>query len=294
MNHDSPAGICDLLRELGVTLKKRWGQNFLINRSARLRIVELVSPQPGELLWEVGAGLGSLTELLLPRVERLVGFEIDRGLARYLAGRFGGDPRFVLQAGDVMRVWNRALGMFGPPAAIVGNLPYATASALIAVLAEGRLPAGRMVFTVQRELAARMTARPGTKSYSSFSVLCQAAFRVRERMQLKPRSFYPAPHVVSTVLTLAPRLTAPGRRAERPPGGLFLRLVRAAFAARRKTLRNNLQAGFPPEWQPALMEALNAEGIDPGLRSETLPVERFLALADRLAGLADDLELPQS
>jgi 16S rRNA (adenine1518-N6/adenine1519-N6)-dimethyltransferase len=289
LNFDSRAEIRAELERLGVRLKKRWGQNFLINRGARERIVSLLDPRPTDTVWEVGSGLGSLTAELLPRVRRLVAFEIDHGLLRFLEQSFAGQAGITLVPGDALKSWKPVLERLGPPDRIVGNLPYASASAILGSFAEEGLRPRRMVFTVQRELARRMCASPGSRNYSSFSILCQHAFRVEALMELKPGSFYPAPEVVSTVVRLTPRPAVAGQvPVER---AFFLRLARALFHSRRKTLWNNLLA-----WQPArqapearLREALEAEGIDPLGRGEDLSLEMVERLARRLRPLLQDL-----
>jgi 16S rRNA (adenine1518-N6/adenine1519-N6)-dimethyltransferase len=285
VNYESPAQIRAELERLGVRLKKRWGQNFLINRAARQRIVGLLDPQPADTVWEIGAGLGSLTEELLGRVRRLVAFEVDHGLLRFLEHSFAGRPGFILAPGDALKSWKPTLARLGPPDRITGNLPYRAASAILGSFAEEGLCPSRMVFTVQRELAERMCAPAGSKSYSSFSLLCQHQYKISERMQLRPGSFYPAPEVASTVVELAPR---PEARAQAPEERLFFpRLARALFQSRRKTLWNNLLAWGPSKAVPAprLREALEAEGIDPRARSERLELEAMERLARRLRPL---------
>jgi len=279
VNYDSPAEIRRTLDELGLTLKKRWGQNFLVNRGVRDKILELVDARPDEAVWEIGPGLGCLTSGLLGRCRLLVAFEIDHGLLRFLKKSFAGRPGLVLEAGDAVQRWGEARARHGVPEKVVGNLPYSAASAVIGSFAEAGLSPRRMVFTVQRELAARLTAGPGGKNYSAFSAICQHAYRVRECFAVRPGSFYPAPQVSSAVVELEPR-----GEAESPQDReLFRALVQAAFRSRRKTLWNNLQAwssGYPPE---RLTWALEAEGIDPGCRAEQLGPERLAGLARRLA-----------
>jgi 16S rRNA (adenine1518-N6/adenine1519-N6)-dimethyltransferase len=292
VNYDSPVEIRAELERLGVQLKKRWGQNFLINRGARERIVSLLDPQPADTVWEIGAGLGGLTAELLPRVRRLLAFEVDRGLLHFLEKTFGDCAALTLVPGDVLASWKPALARFGPPDRLVGNLPYRTASAILASFAEQGLVAQRMVFTVQKELAERMRAPAGSKNYSSFSLLCQHLYAISERMELKPGSFYPAPAVVSTVVELAPR---PELRAQAPEERLFfLNLTRALFRSRRKTLWNNLLAWGASNGVPAprLREALEAEGIDPRGRSEGLRLETLERLARRLRPPARPLAPP--
>jgi 16S rRNA (adenine1518-N6/adenine1519-N6)-dimethyltransferase len=278
MNFDSPAEIRRTLDELGLTLKKRWGQNFLINRGVRDKILELVDPRPDEAVWEIGPGLGCLTAGLVGRCRLLVAFEIDHGLLRFLSQSFGGREGFVLEAGDAVERWGQACARYGVPDKVVGNLPYSAASAVIGSFAEEGFSPKRLVFTVQRELAARLAAAPGGKNYSSFSALCQHAYRVREQFSIHPGSFYPAPQVSSAVVQLEPR----GQPETPEARALFQALVQAAFRSRRKTLWNNLQAwsaDYPPE---RLTTALRAEGIDPGCRAEQLEPERLAALARRL------------
>ena len=281
MNYDSPAEIRATLAGLGLALKKRWGQNFLVNPGVRGRILELLDPQPAEVVWEIGPGLGCLTSGLVGRCRRLVAFEIDHGLLRFLQRAFGGMEGFVLEPGDAVERWVHVRERWGTPDKVIGNLPYSAASAVIGSFAQAGFAPKRLVFTVQRELAARLTARPGGKDYSSFSALCQHAYEVRERFAVRPGSFYPAPRVMSAVVELEPRVPAeePALRA------LFNDLVRAAFRSRRKTLWNNLQAWpaavrYGPE---RLRAALAAAGIDPGCRGEELGPEALAGLARRLA-----------
>ncbi len=183
LNYNSPTEILRVLEQLGVRLQKRWGQSFLVNRGAREAIVSLVDPEAEDDVWEIGPGLGTLTALLLPKVRSVAAFEIDRGLVTYLRENFGNWNNFALVTGDVLKTWRSYLREHGTPNKIVGNLPYSCASALIAALAENRVLAEKLVFTVQRELAERMSAQPGNKNYSSFSVLCQTVYRISERMR---------------------------------------------------------------------------------------------------------------
>jgi 16S rRNA (adenine1518-N6/adenine1519-N6)-dimethyltransferase len=280
LNYNSPTEIRRAVEQLGLRLQKRWGQNFLVNRGARQRIVSLVGPDSRETVWEIGPGLGTLTTLLLPEVGTLLAFEIDRGLLRYLEETFGGRKNFHLVAGDVMKNWKSCYSQETPPDKIVGNLPYSSASALIGDLAENRVRASRLVFTVQRELAQRMSAAPGNKNYSSFSVLCQTVFHISQQLQLKPGSFYPPPEVYSSVVVLEPN---PGVHRI-PEWPFFLRCLRTLFRSRRKTMRNNLLGGglVPPGGIAQLDRLFEDSGIDPGIRSERLTPEEILRFSGRL------------
>ncbi|HVP20120.1 MAG TPA: 16S rRNA (adenine(1518)-N(6)/adenine(1519)-N(6))-dimethyltransferase RsmA [Spirochaetia bacterium] len=281
MNHDSPAEIRAELASRGLTLKKRWGQNFLINRGARETIVRLLDPRPGQGVWEIGPGLGAMTELVLERGGRCVVFEIDRGLCRYLEETFGGRNGFFLVAGDFVKTWREAVGAMGAPDLLLGNLPYRSASLMVADIVEGGLRPRRAVLAVQREAADRMCSLPGVKSYSSFSVLCQAAFTVRARGDFSPGSFYPAPEVTSTVVELVPRDDAPMGSALEILGILS----RCLFAARRKTIRNNLAAARLPAGasRQEAMDELKRAGADPAMRAEELSPETYVRAAKALA-----------
>jgi 16S rRNA (adenine1518-N6/adenine1519-N6)-dimethyltransferase len=275
LNHDSPAEIREVLARRGIGLKKRWGQNFLVNRGARERLVSLLDPRPGSLAWEIGPGLGAMTGLLLERGARVVAFEVDHGIARFLREEeLVGLDGFTLVEGDFLRTWREALGRHGPPEVVLGNLPYRSASLMIAEMVTGGLRPNRSVFTVQRELAERLTAVPGTKSYSSFTVLCGSSFRIVGRGVLQPGSFWPAPEVVSSVVELLPREGAPSG----PELEMLSRVTRALFAARRKTIRNNAVAAFGPEVVPVLEQL----GINPSGRAEELELQDFSGLARAL------------
>ena len=201
-------------------------------------------------------------------------------MIRYLKEILGTDTaHFRIVPGDALKTWEKAAEA-GVPDRIIGNLPYSSASALIGSFARRALLPQLMVFTVQKELSQRMTARPGTKAYSSFTIMSRYRYAVRYGFDLKPGSFYPAPKVSSTVLVLTPQDNLEPAVDEQ----LFFELVQSLFSFRRKTLRNNLMASSlarrsSPE---QLLQALEQVGIDPNSRSEMLPVESFVALANRL------------
>ncbi|MGA2640443.1 MAG: 16S rRNA (adenine(1518)-N(6)/adenine(1519)-N(6))-dimethyltransferase RsmA [Spirochaetia bacterium] len=275
MNPDSPADIRALLADRGLALKKRWGQNFLVNRGARERLIEILGPQQEETVWEIGPGLGSMTEMLAAAAARVFAFELDRGLCRYLEESLRGLPNFTLVPGDFLDTWKGTLMAKGTPDRVLGNLPYSSASLMIADIIETGLRPTRMVFTVQRELADRMVSLPGLKSYSSFSVLCQSCFSMRGRGDLQPGSFYPVPDVVSSIVEMTPAPGAPaGKELE-----VLSSLARAMFSSRRKTIRNNVQ-------DAAIQEALGREGIDASLRAEQIAPDVFVRLARRLTGVS--------
>lgn len=276
LNYDSPAALQAFLDDRGFNALKRWGQNFLINAGARKQILAALELKPGEPVWEVGPGLGALTHHLVAQGHPLTVFEIDPGYAAFLRDEFGSSPGFQLVEGDVVKTWKTQ------PLArtkCVGNLPYNAASAIVADFVEGGFFPEVFVVTVQLEMAQRMTATPGNKNYSSFSVLCQSAFRLDDVVTLKPGSFYPAPEVTSRVVRLRPHGLYPGL-----DHGRFSTFVRECFSSRRKTLRNNLPgaAAALHVSDDALRAAFVAAEIDLGLRAEVLPVKTFVAIFQAL------------
>ncbi|HUX36292.1 MAG TPA: 16S rRNA (adenine(1518)-N(6)/adenine(1519)-N(6))-dimethyltransferase RsmA [Rectinemataceae bacterium] len=263
-DYDSPSALSRLLDTEGLAMSKRFGQNFLVNRGAREKIVATLGAKAGERVWEIGPGIGSMTAMLLDAGLDLTAFEIDHGFARLLGRAFGEEPRFRLVEGDFLDTWKGELSSRGLPDFVFGNLPYNAAAAIIAAILESGSAVKRMVFTVQREAAQRMVAKPDSKDYSSFTVLCASTSAVRLAFDLGGGSFWPQPRVTSSVVILEalPKPLVPGDRLG------FSRFVRQAFSSRRKTLRNNLKAAG---WSEAAIDGvLDAEAVDRSIRAEAL------------------------
>ena len=287
MNHNSPAEVRAALRRLGVEPKKRWGQNFMLNPRTRSKLVSTLGPRDGDTVWEIGPGLGAVTGELLPRCARLVLFEVDHGMIRHLQEELVDHPQVVIVPGDFLRTWQQAHVEHGPPDRIIGNLPYSCSSAIIAALVQHDAIRFNCVFTVQRELAQRLVAKPGSRAYSSLSVLCQCLSEIRTHGELAPGTFFPVPEVTSAVIEVGPR--QPAHRVSNR--SVLFTLIRAAFQTRRKTLRNNLlsQGGFGLS-KGQLLDAVEAAGVDAGCRAEELTPATIVQLANVLtaAGAAVD------
>jgi len=275
----TPAGTALLLRAHGIRPRKRFGQHFLVSRTTLRRILDAAALTPRDGVLEIGAGIGTLTAALAPLVRTVVALELDRALLPALRETIAPFPNVRVEAGDVMRVDLRALvGALPPPRKAVGNLPYNLASTLIVNLLEAALPLTRLVFTVQREVAQRLAAFPGGKEYGALSVAVRYRAEARVVARVPPGAFFPPPEVESAVVVLEPR-TSPA--VDVGDEGLFFQVVRAAFAQRRKTLRNTLAAGLgrPPA---GIEAACRAAGVDPGRRGETLDLTAFAALTRAL------------
>lgn len=274
--YDSPRELKAFLDAYGLGMRKQFGQNFLINPMARTTLIKALDIAQGDEVWEVGPGLGAMTVELLEQGATVQAFEIDPGFIGILKALFGAHPRFSLVEGDVLKTWRHA----GGGAYLLGNLPYTIAARLLAVLIEENRLFTRMVVTVQREVALRMSAAPFSKDYSSFSVLCASAYIVTPLMVLKGASFYPAPHVDSQGVRL-------DLRTDVDPGAYpscFKPLVRRLFSSRRKTLKNNLQSFLSSgimkdEAKATAQDILDRCGISEDRRAETLRPEDFIALA---------------
>jgi 16S rRNA (adenine1518-N6/adenine1519-N6)-dimethyltransferase len=273
LNYNSAGELRALLEQAGLGMRKKYGQNFLINPGVRQALADALGAEAGAEVWEVGPGLGAMTRLLLDRGLRVRAFEIDPGFTKMLRELFGSDPGFTLIEGDVLRTWPSA----SAAPYLLGNLPYNIAAALLAdFIEQGRL-FKRMVVTVQREVALRMTARPGSAGYSSFSVLCASVYRVKPLMIIRSASFYPRPRVDSQGVCLEPR-EDPG-----PCPALLYPLVRGLFAGRRKMIKNSLHniinSGILKTERDITGAVLARCRLRGDERAENLGLEDFMALA---------------
>jgi 16S rRNA (adenine1518-N6/adenine1519-N6)-dimethyltransferase len=280
LNYDSPAGLKAFLEQRGFSMQKKFGQNFLINPATREKIVTGLGLKVEDRVWEIGPGLGSLTHRLAAITPKLTVFEIDHGFIEMLGQLFPDRERVKIVPGDFLRTWQGELGN-GMPDVVCGNLPYNAASAFIADFAETRFAPRLMLFTVQKEAAERMRASPDTANYSSFSVLCQAMYRVKLEFTVGPGCFWPQPDVTSAVVSFTPRTDFPPLKNH----ARFLEVTRAIFSSRRKTIENNLKkSGL----DAARIDAALARcSIPASLRAESLSPERIAELSDALEeGLA--------
>ena len=278
INYNSASDLRAFLDENGLGMRKKFGQNFLINPNVRKALVDALEAEQGETVWEIGPGLGSMTRLLLDADLKIRAFEIDPGFSGALKKLFAADSGFTLIEGDVLRTWPSQ-----PPAPyLLGNLPYNIASALLADFIEKGRYFKRMVVTVQREVALRMTAAVDTKNYSSFTVLCASAYKVKLLSVIKGTSFYPRPNVDSQGVLLELRES----RQNLPP--VFFPLLRQLFSSRRKTVKNNLDEFLSSRAKTAAKiesasEILSQCAIDSRLRPENLAVEDFVEIARRIS-----------
>jgi 16S rRNA (adenine1518-N6/adenine1519-N6)-dimethyltransferase len=260
--------------------RKRFGQHFLEPNWAR-KVIDRIAPRPEDAFLEIGPGPGILTLLLAPKVSRLVAVEIDRDLAGALAPKLPANASVVV--GDILDVdlgdllWTA--GISGP-LRIAGNLPYNISSPILARLLDlqSRRPVVDATLMLQREVADRIAARPGSREYGVLSVLVQWQAEVTSLLAIPPGAFRPAPEVRSALIRLAFR---PPAVALKDPA-MFDRVVRGMFTRRRKTLANAL-APLADEAGVAPAALLGEAAIDPRRRPETLELVEIARLADLFA-----------
>jgi 16S rRNA (adenine1518-N6/adenine1519-N6)-dimethyltransferase len=249
---------------MALKTRKRFGQHFLHDPGVLKRIVEAIAPAPGDVVVEIGPGEGALTRPLLERLDRLTAIEIDRDLAGRLAADFP-PPRLSVICGDVL---DHDFANFPPGLRIVGNLPYNISTPILFHLAQYAGRVRDMHFMLQREVVDRMTAQPSTPQYGRLSVMLQVRFAMRKLFNVSPGAFRPPPKVDSAIVRLVPLpgVSIPENLAD---------IVRKAFSARRKTLRNAL---------PLEPEDYEQLALDPKLRPENLSPADYVRIARASAG----------
>lgn len=267
-----------LLDEFGLATKHRLGQNFLVDNHIIERICALAELTGSERVLEVGPGIGTLTLALVQEAARVVSIEMDTELEPVLAEHAAEHANFAYLMGDALKVPLERIfeAMGGEPELLVANLPYNVAATIILAFFERMPSIRRAVVMVQKEVADRIAAVPGTKAYGAYTVKLALHGQVTGRFEVPPRCFMPAPHVDSAVVRIDRRSEPLAESDE------VARVVEAAFAQRRKTIRNSMSSnGFD---KGELDRALAATGIAPTARAETLSVGEFIRLAGELAG----------
>ena len=260
-----------------MTKRRALGQHFLRDQATAHAVVDLVAPTERDLVVEIGPGDGALTGLLTGRAGRVIALEVDRALATALRARLPGVE--VLDADA--RSWDYAAltASAGGRVLIVGNLPYSVGKPILTALIGARAAIDEMALMLQREVAERVAAPPGGKTYGSLSIFTQLHCDVRVAFRVPPGAFRPPPKVDSAVLHLRvlrqPRVALPDPRR-------FETVVRAAFAQRRKMLANALGAGLGLP-RDVVRRAAAAAGVDPTRRAETLTMSEFAALTTGLS-----------
>ncbi len=269
-------GARQLLARHGLRAKKSWGQNFLVDPGVRRRIVAASELGPADTVVEIGAGLGALTSALAETGAQVLAIERDPDLVAVLREVVG--PRVTVIPADALTFdLAAAARAAGRPLVVVGNLPYQITSPLLFALVEAGAAVQRAILMVQREVAERVVAAPGSKIYGRLSVMAQQRAAVEILFHVGAGAFHPRPAVTSTVMRVTPRAAPWAPVADL---ALFAEVVRVAFSTRRKMLRRALAPAFGEE---AARAALARAGIEETRRAEELDVAALARLTTALA-----------
>ncbi|GAB7564562.1 16S rRNA (adenine(1518)-N(6)/adenine(1519)-N(6)) -dimethyltransferase RsmA [Methylobacillus methanolivorans] len=249
--------------------KKRFGQNFLTDKAIINSLIEAISPKAEDCMVEIGPGLGAMTKPLLERLAHLHVVEIDRDIIEWMQGYYPAG-KLSIHASDALKF---DFGSIAPRLRVVGNLPYNISTPILFHLLDNVPHIIDMHFMLQKEVVERMVAEPSSAAYGRLSVMLQYRLQMEYLLTVPPEAFDPAPKVESAFVRAVPYATLPHPAKDE---ALFAKVVTAAFAQRRKTLRNTLKgllddAGFA---------TLN---IDPQLRAENISPAKFVAIANYLA-----------
>ncbi len=283
MNLSSPADVAALLKRHQLHPRRRFGQNFLVDANTLAKIVAAGAVGPGDHVVEIGGGLGVLTRALAEAVGpsgRVVSLEIDRDILPALTETVGDLPQVTVVPGDALaHDWPVFLQeTFGDsPVKVIANIPYNITSPLLTTLLPLKTRLSLLVLLVQKEVAQRLAAAPGTADYGSLSVFAQFHAAVQVMGIVSRRVFLPAPDVDSAIVRLIPHAAPPAPVADE---ARFFLVVRAAFGQRRKSLLNALSGDPSLGWtRDQAAAALERAGIDPLRRGEELGIEEFGRLA---------------
>ncbi len=269
----------EILSKYDIRLTKSLGQNFLTDANILRKITEAGELTPEDLVIEVGPGIGALTVTLAQQASRVVAVEIDKNLIPALKETTGHIPNISVIHEDILKVdINAILQGWNGPVKVISNLPYYVTTPVVMMFLENNYPIERMVLMVQKEVAQRMAAKPGTKDYGALSVGVQVAGTPKVLFQVSRNCFIPKPDVDSAVL----RIILNGKMLEKiNDKTIFFNCVRAAFSQRRKTLLNAMSGA--PNWRldkEAIKRLIAAMGLKDTVRGEELSVEQFITLSN--------------
>ena len=272
----TPSVTRHIMKAFNLRASKRLGQNFLVDANIVRGIVDAVGAKPGDKILEIGPGIGTLTQGLAESGADVTAVELDKKLPAVLAETLAGYDNVRIVPGDILKV-NIPEIMGEGPFKVAANLPYYITTPILMELLEKHLPISILVTMVQKEVALRMIAKPGSKAYGALSVAVQYYTKPHIAFDVPPRSFIPAPEVDSVVIVCDVREKP---AVEVKDEKMFFKVVKAAFGQRRKTIANAMKgAGFTKD---AIEVAFNKSGIDSGRRGETFTLKEFAALADAL------------
>jgi 16S rRNA (adenine1518-N6/adenine1519-N6)-dimethyltransferase len=267
------------LSEYALTPRKRWGQHFLVDRNILNKVVRAAELEKGDVILEIGPGMGEMTLALAHQVKKVIAVEIDRKLVRILRNKTAGFSNIVVVEGDILKIsFEELYGQAHQQLKVVANLPYQISTPLLFRITESKHLFSTLTLTLQREVAERMIASPGGKDYGPLSVFTQSVSDLSIQFYIKPSAFFPPPKVESAVVHMVWKESPLVRQEEE---GWFKKIVKGCFGYRRKRLVNALRHAdlLLPE---DLEKRIEKIGIDTRRRPETLTIQEFVRLANVL------------
>lgn len=278
----SPAATADALKTNGIHLKKKYGQNFLVDERVMEKILKAADIGPQDFVLEIGPGIGTLTQYLAANAGKVAAVEIDSSLIPILEKHLFPWNNVELINDDFLNIGAAKIsGEYndGKPIKVTANLPYYITTPIIMSILESRAPVESVTILIQKEVAERMCASPGTKEYGALTLAVKYYCDVDIAALVPPNCFIPRPEVTSAVVTLKMKEKTPEVKDEKT----LFSLIRAAFAQRRKTLvnclRNSASFSFSRE---SAAELVKGCGFDENIRGETLSLEEFILIADKM------------
>ncbi len=282
-NLGTPHATADILRKYGITLQKKYGQNFLTDGNILNGIVESAEIGPDDYVIEIGPGIGTMTQLLAERAKGVTAVEIDSKLIPVLQDTLAEYANITVINQDIMKVDLKKIAEEknnGRPVKVVANLPYYITTPIIMGLLEGNMPYDSITVMVQKEAAQRMQAAPGSKIYGALSLAIQYHTEPEIKMNVPAACFIPRPKVDSTVIRLTKRPEPPVNVTDTE---FMFALIRASFNQRRKTLANGIgNAGGLCITRQQAADTLAGMGLSQTVRGEQLSLEQFALLSDEL------------
>ena len=285
----TPARTIEILQKYGFRFQKKYGQNFLIDPHVLEKIIRAAGIGRDDCVIEIGPGIGTLTQYLAYASREVYAVEIDRNLIPILEDTLSDWDNVTVINQDILTLdLNRFVEEHngGRPVKVVANLPYYITTPILMELLEKKVPLESVTVMVQKEVAERMQASPGTKDYGALSLAVQYYSRPEILANVPPNCFMPRPNVGSAVIRLTGRLAE--ERVQVQDEGLMFRLIRASFAQRRKTLFNGLRNSRELDYSREQIEsAMEKCGLSENIRGEAMDLKQFADLADALSGKED-------
>lgn len=274
IDYNSPSSIKSYLHLLNFAMQKKWGQNFLIDEKTRIKIIEEAGNIERKTVWEVGPGLGSMTALLKEKGAILTLFEIDKGFIAFLKEQFKEDVKII--QGDVLKTWKEEIKRTEIPSLFFSCLPYNISIELLLSFFKDIIVFDKMLITIQKEVADKILSGKNTKIYSPISIFSSYFYDVKRILNIPPSCFWPSPHVKSSCLLFTKKEKRLVKNEK-----LFISLVNALFASRRRTIKNNLSKWLEKEESQNLVDIiLQRSKIDSMARAESLCLDDFINLVN--------------